>query len=65
MKQEKRIFNKVVYLTLNINTEGQKELLGMWISENEGAKFWLGILMELKNRGIEDIFIAFVDSLNG
>ena len=43
---------------LGVNTEGHKELLGMWLSENEGAKFWLGILTELKNRGLDDILIA-------
>jgi putative transposase len=45
--------------------EGQKELLGMWIAQNEGAKFWLGVITELKNRGIKDIFIACVDGLKG
>ena len=65
VKQEKRILNKAVYLALGVNAEGQKELLGMWISENEGAKFWLNVLTELKNRGVEDIFIACVDGLSG
>ena len=65
VKQEKRILNKAVYLALGVNAEGQKELLGMWISENEGAKFWLSVLTELKNRGVEDIFIACVDGLSG
>jgi transposase-like protein len=50
---------------LGINTDGHKELLGIWISKNEGAKFWLGVLTELKNRGLEDIFIACVDGLTG
>jgi len=45
--------------------EGQKELLGMWIAQSEGAKFWLGVITELKNRGIKDIFIACVDGLKG
>jgi transposase-like protein len=65
VKQDKRIINKAVYLALGVNTEGQKELLGMWLSENEGAKFWLGVLTELKNRGLEDVFIACVDGLTG
>jgi putative transposase len=52
-------------LALAVNAEGQKDLLGIWISENEGAKFWLGILTELKNRGVRDIFIACVDGLTG
>ena len=45
--------------------EGQKELLGLWVSENEGAKFWLSVLTELQNRGVQDIFIACVDGLSG
>jgi len=57
---------KSVYLALGINLEGSKELLGMWIGgEAEGAKFWLGVLTELKNRGLKDIFIACVDGLKG
>jgi transposase-like protein len=54
-----------VYVALAINLEGQKELLGLWIGEAEGAKFWLGVLTELKNRGVEDILIAAVDGLKG
>ncbi|KNX87255.1 transposase, Mutator family protein [Yersinia pestis] len=57
--------NKAVFLALGINTEGQKELLGMWLAENEGAKFWLSVLTELKNRGLQDILIACVDGLKG
>lgn len=59
------VINKAVFLALGINTEGQKELLGMWIAENEGAKFWLNVLTELKNRGLQDILIACVDGLKG
>ena len=65
IRQDKRVINKAIYLALGINLEGHKELLGMWLSENEGAKFWLSILTELQNRGIKDIFIACVDGLNG
>lgn len=61
----KRIINKAVCLALGINTEGYKELLGMWVVENEGAKFWLSVLTELKNRGVKNIFIACVDGLTG
>ncbi|SCC67369.1 Transposase, Mutator family [Kosakonia oryziphila] len=50
--------NKAVFLALGINTEGQKELPGMWLAENEGAEFWLSVLMELKNRGLQDILIT-------
>ncbi|HEN3623355.1 TPA: IS256 family transposase [Yersinia enterocolitica] len=59
------VMNKAVFLALGINTEGQKELLGMWLAENEGAKFWLNVLTELKNRGLQDILIACVDGLKG
>ena len=65
VREDKRIINKSVYLALAVNIEGQKELLGMWISQNEGAKFWLNVLTELKNRGLEDIIIACVDGLTG
>ena len=65
IRQDKQVINKAIYLALGVNTEGHKELLGMWLSENEGAKFWLGILTELKNRGLEDILIACVDGLKG
>ncbi|MBA6352873.1 IS256 family transposase [Colwellia sp. BRX9-1] len=63
--QDKRVINKAVYLALGVNIEGHKELLGMWISENEGAKFWLNVLTELQNRGVKDILIACVDGLKG
>jgi putative transposase len=59
------VINKAVYLALGVNTDGQKDLLGMWMSENEGAKFWLSVLTELKNRGLKDILIACVDGLKG
>ena len=65
IRQDKRVINKAVYLALGVNLEGQKELLGMWLSENEGAKFWLGVLTELQNRGVKDILIACVDGLKG
>mgnify|MGYP001245967671 CR=1 FL=1 len=64
-REEKMIRNKSVYLALAVNMEGQKELLGMWIAQNEGAKFWLGVITELRNRGVEDIYIACVDGLKG
>jgi transposase-like protein len=65
IRQDKQVINKAVYLALGINLEGQKELLGMWFSENEGAKFWLNVLTELQNRGVKDILIACVDGLKG
>ncbi len=56
---------KAVYLALGINIEGQKELLGIWIAQTEGAKFWLQVVTDLKNRGVQDVFIACVDGLKG
>ena len=65
IRQDKCVINKSIFLALGINTEGHKELLGMWIAENEGAKFWLNVLTELQHRGVEDILIACVDGLKG
>lgn len=59
------VSSKAVYLSLGINLAGDKELLGLWIEKNEGAKFWLTVLTELKNRGLQDIFIACCDGLTG
>ncbi len=57
--------NKAVYLAIGVNLEGFKEVLGMWIAQTEGAKFWLSVVTELRNRGVQDIFIACVDGLKG
>ncbi len=59
------VINKAIYLALGVTMTGHKELLGTWMSENEGAKFWLSVLTELQNRGVKDILIACVDSLTG
>ena len=56
---------KTIYVALGINLEGHKEVLGLWLGETKGAKFWLTVLTELKNRGLQDIFIACVDGLSG
>ena len=60
-----RVSQHTVYVALGVNLEGYKELLGLWVSENEGAKFWLSCLTDLKNRGLSDIFIACMDGLSG
>lgn len=65
VRQDSRIINKSVFMALEINIQGQKELLGMWLAENEGAKFWLSVLTELKSRSLNDILIACVDGLKG
>src|SRR5438046_4597950 len=59
------IKNKAVYLAIGIKLDGLKEVLGLWIAQTEGAKFWLQVVTELKNRGVQDIFIACVDGLKG
>lgn len=65
VRQNGSVINKAVFLALGINTERQKELLGMWLAENECEKFWLSVLTELKTRGLQDILIACVDGLKG
>lgn len=65
VRENQRVSNKAVYLALAVTMEGHKELLGMWMSENEGAKFWLSVFTELQNRGMKDCFIACVDGLTG
>jgi transposase-like protein len=65
VREGSTVIKKAVYLALAIRMDGQKELLGMWIEQNEGAKFWMGIMNELKNRGVKDILISAVDGLTG
>lgn len=65
IRQNKRVINKTMHLALGITMEGRKELLGLWLAETEGAKFWLSVLTELKSRGLQDILIACVDGLKG
>jgi transposase-like protein len=60
-----RVLQHTMYVALGVNLEGHKELLGLWLSENEGAKFWLSCLTDLKNRGLGDIFVACIDGLSG
>jgi putative transposase len=62
---EGKVANRSVYTAIGVNVEGKKEVLGLWIAETEGAKFWLGIMNELKNRGVNDILIACIDGLKG
>ena len=65
VRENNKVINKAIFLALGVNLEGHKELLGMWIAENEGAKFWLNVLTELQNRGLKDILIACIDGLKG
>jgi transposase-like protein len=64
-REDGKSCNKSVYVALGVNFEGRKEVLGLWIAENEGAKLWMGVLTQLKNRGVEDILIACMDGLTG
>ncbi len=65
VRQDKRIINKSVYVALGIDMSGKKDVLGLWISENEGAKFWINNLKEMKNRGLRDMLTACTDNLTG
>jgi putative transposase len=65
VKSQGRVTNKAIYLAFGVNLQGLKEVLGMWAAETEGAKFWMQVVTELKNRGVQDIFIACVDGLKG
>jgi putative transposase len=65
VRHEGRVINKSAYLAIGINMEGMKDVLGIWLEQSEGAKFWLKVMTELKNRGMRDIFIACVDGLKG
>ena len=65
IRQDRRVIKKSMYLALGINASGEKELLGLWLAETEGAKFWLSVLTDLQNRGLQEIFIACVDGLKG
>jgi len=63
--QGKQVINKSVLVVLGVNLRGEKEVLGLWIAENEGAKFWLSVLTELRHRGVQDVFVACMDGLKG
>jgi transposase-like protein len=63
--ESRQVKNKAVYVALGVTPEGEREVLGLWVAANEGAKFWLSIMNNLRNRGVEDILIAVVDGLKG
>lgn len=65
IRSDKQVINKAIHLALGINLDGEKELLGMWCNVTEGAKFWLSVLTELKNRGVQDVLICCCDGLTG
>lgn len=65
VQQDKQVINKAAHVVLAVNLRGEKDVLGIWLAENEGAKFWLSVLTELRNRGVQDIYVACMDGLNG
>ncbi|EYE87138.1 transposase Mu, partial [Fervidicella metallireducens AeB] len=65
VREEGRILNRAAYVVLGVNIEGYKEVLGIWIGENESSRFWLGVLNDLKGRGVEDVLVFCVDGLTG
>lgn len=65
VRENGRVINKAIHLVLAVNLAGEKELLGLWIGQSEGAKFWMNVLTDLKNRGVQDLFITCVDGLTG
>ena len=65
VRHEGKVSSRAIYLALAVNLEGRKEILGMWSSQNEGSRFWLGVFTELQNRGVSDILICCVDGLKG
>jgi putative transposase len=65
VRENGKVVNKAIHLVLALNLRGEKELLGLWIGQNEGAKFWMNALTDLKNRGVQDLFITCVDGLTG
>ena len=65
VRSEGQIVKKAVYIAIGINLDGRKDVLGMWVGETESAKFWATVLSGLRNRGVEDIFIACTDNLTG
>ncbi len=65
VRENSRVINKTVYLAIGLNRDGRKEVLGMWLGNNESSSFWMGVLTDLKARGVEDILITATDNLNG
>ena len=65
MRDNGQVKNRAVFVAIGVNLEGNKDVLGLWVTDNEGSKFWLKVLTDLKNRGVKDVFIACVDGLKG
>ena len=65
VRENSKVINKTIYLAIGLNREGKKEVLGMWLGKNESSSFWMGVLTDLKARGVQDILITATDNLNG
>jgi len=65
VRENSKVVNKTIYLAVGLNRDSYKEVLGMWLGKNESASFWMGILTDLKSRGVEDMLITATDNLNG
>ncbi|MHA8070272.1 IS256 family transposase, partial [Aquirufa ecclesiirivi] len=65
VRENSKVVNKTIYLSIGLNREGRKEVLGMWLGKSESSSFWMGVLTDLKARGVEDILITATDNLNG
>ena len=65
MRHEGKVENRAVFTAIGINVEGKKSVLGLWVNGNEGAKFWMSVLMNLKNRGVKDVLLICTDGLKG
>ncbi|RBB13784.1 IS256 family transposase, partial [Xanthomonas oryzae pv. oryzae] len=63
VQHNKQVINKAAHVVLGVNLRGKKEVLGLWLAEHEGAKYWLSVLTELRHRGVRDIYIACMDGL--
>ena len=65
VREDKQVVIKAAYVVIGVNLDGEKEVLGVWIGANESSKFWLSVLNDLKNRGVQNVLIFCVDGLNG
>lgn len=65
VKQDNQVVKKAVYVAIGVKIDGTKEVLGLWVGANESSKYWLSVLTEIRNRGVEDILIIFIDNLKG
>lgn len=65
VRENNKVINKTIYLAVGLNTEGKKEVLGLWLGKSESSAFWMGVLTDLQARGVQDMLITCTDNLNG